>query len=62
MAAEVRVNEHSTLSRVIVYATVISGFVAAYLMYRRGESMGSIAKNAVTDPVGSLVAEVKNVV
>lgn len=62
MGAEERVNEHSTLSSVIVYATVISGFVAAYLMYRRGESMGSIARNAVTDPVGSLVAEVKNVV
>ena len=62
MGAEERVNEHSTLSSVIVYATVISGFVAAYLMYRRGESMGSIARNAVTDPIGSLVAEVKNVV
>jgi hypothetical protein len=45
-----------------VYATVISGFVAAYLMYRRGESMVSIARKTVTNPVGSLVSEVKNVV
>lgn len=40
----------------------LSGFVAAYLMYRRGESMFSIARNAVTNPVGLLVSEVKNVV
>jgi hypothetical protein len=45
-----------------VYATVISGFVAAYLMYRRGESLVSIARKTVTNPVGSLVSEVKNVV
>ena len=62
MAAEVRVEEHSTLSKLIVYATVISGFVAAYLMYKRGESLVAIARQTVTDPVGSLVSEVKNVV
>ena len=27
-----------------MYATVISGFVAAYLMYKRGESMVAIAR------------------
>ena len=53
---------HSTLSKMIVYATVISGFVAAYLMYRRGESMVSIARKTVTNPVGSLVSEVQDVV
>jgi hypothetical protein len=62
MAAEEQVEAHSTLSKVILYATVISGFVAAYLMYRRGESMVSIATKTVTNPVGSLVSEVKNVV
>jgi hypothetical protein len=41
-------------------ATVVSGFVAAYLMYRRGKSLGSIAKQTITNPVGSLVSEVKN--
>ena len=38
MAAEERVETHSTFSKIIVYATVISGFVAVYLMYKRGES------------------------
>jgi hypothetical protein len=50
----------SSLQKVILLATVVSGFVAAYLMYRRGESFGSIAKQAITNPVGSLVSEVKN--
>jgi hypothetical protein len=62
MAAEGQVEARSSLSKVVLYATVISGFVAAYLMYRRGESMVSIARKTVTNPVGSLVSEVKNVV
>jgi hypothetical protein len=62
MAAEDQVEARSSLSKVVLYATVISGFVAAYLMYRRGESMVSIARKTVTNPVGSLVSEVKNVV
>jgi hypothetical protein len=62
MAAEEQVEARSLLSKVVLYATVMSGFVAAYLMYRRGESMVSIAKKTVTNPVGSLVSEVKNVV
>jgi hypothetical protein len=62
MAAEAQFEARSTLSKVLLYATVISGIVAAYLMYRRGESMFSIARNAVTNPVGSLVSEVKKVV
>ena len=62
MAAEEEVQARSSLSKVVLYATVIAGFVAAYLMYRRGESMVSIARKTVTNPVGSLVSEVKNVV
>ena len=62
MAAKGQVKAQSSLSKVVLYATVVSGFVAAYLMYRRGESMVSIAKKTVTNPVGSLVSEVKNVV
>jgi len=62
MTAEERVAAHSTFSKLLVYATVISGFVAAYLMYRRGESIVAIARKTVTNPVGSLVSEVKNVV
>jgi hypothetical protein len=62
MASEEQVQTRSSLSKVVLYATVISGFVAAYLMYRRGESPVSIAAKTVTNPVGSLVSEVKNVV
>ena len=56
------VEAHSTLSRIIVYTTIASGFVAAYLMYKRGESLVAIAQNTVTNPIGSLVSEVQNVV
>ena len=62
MVAKEQVEAHSTLSKLIVYVTVLCGFVAAYLMYKRGESVVSIARKTVTNPVGSLVSEVKNVV
>jgi hypothetical protein len=61
MAAEEQIEAHSTFGRVLLYPTVVSGVVAAYLMYRRGESMMSIARKTVTNPVGSMVSEVKNV-
>jgi hypothetical protein len=61
MDKEVRVEGQSTLSKIIVYATIASGFVAAYLMYKRGESLAAIARNTVTNPIGSLVSEVQNV-
>ena len=60
MKAEPPSEGRSSLQRAILLATVVSGFVAAYLMYRRGESLGSIAKQTITNPVGSLVSEVKN--
>jgi hypothetical protein len=62
MAVEERIEAHSTFSKIILYATVMSGFIAAYLMYRRGESLVSIARKTVTNPVGSMVSEVKNAV
>lgn len=52
----------SPMRKVIILGMVVSGIVAAYLMYRRGESIPSIAKQTVTNPVGSLVTEVKNAV
>jgi hypothetical protein len=62
MAVEERVEAQISMRKAILYATVISGFVAAYLMYRRGESLVSIARKTVTNPVGSLVSEVKRAV
>ena len=61
MDKEMQGEAHSSISKAILYVTVISGFVAAYLMYRRGESLVSIARKSVTNPIGSLVSEVKNV-
>jgi hypothetical protein len=57
-----RNEEPRSVSKIIFYATVLSGFVAAYLMYRRGESLVAIARNTIINPVGSLVSEVKRVV
>jgi hypothetical protein len=62
MTAEERIEAHSTFGKLIVYATVVSGFVAAYLMFKRGESLVAIARKTVTNPVGSLVSEVQSVV
>jgi hypothetical protein len=59
MVARDRAVAQSSLNKAIFYATVVSGVVAAYLMYRRGESVMSIARKAVINPVGSLVSEVR---
>ena len=62
MEKEESIETQSSMKKLIFYATVIAGFVAAYMMYRRGESLGTIAKQTITNPVGSLVSEVKNTV
>jgi hypothetical protein len=50
--------KRSSFRKLIFFATVACGFIAAYLMYRRGVSLGSIARQAIMNPVGSLVNEV----
>jgi hypothetical protein len=60
METEELAESRNSMSKLILYATIASGIIAAYLMYRRGESLGTIAKQAVTNPVGSLMTEVKN--
>ena len=50
--------ERDKLRKLVVVMTAASGVVAAYLMYKRGESLPTIALRAVTNPVGSLVAEI----
>jgi hypothetical protein len=62
MSAKSRAETKSSLSRVVFYVTIASGLVAAYLMYRRGESFGSIARSTLTNPVGSMISEVKDAV
>lgn len=47
------------MKRALFWGTIVAGAVAAYLMYRRGEPVGSIALRAVSNPVGSLVSELQ---
>jgi hypothetical protein len=54
--------EQERLRRLFVLATVISGIAAAYLMYRRGESLGAIAKKTIANPMGALASEVRGAV
>jgi hypothetical protein len=47
------------VKRALFWGTIAAGAVAAYMMYRRGESVGAIAVKTVTNPVGSLVSELQ---
>jgi hypothetical protein len=62
MGTEGQIETRGSMRKLIFYATIVSGCVAAYLMYRRGESFGTIAKQAIANPIGTLVSEVKNAV
>lgn len=50
--------KRDTIRKLFVFATVASGVAAAYLMYRRGAPLGTIATRTITNPVGSLISEV----
>jgi hypothetical protein len=52
-------SKDGTVRKLIVWGSVISGVIAAYLMYKRGTPIMEIAKKTVTNPVGSLVTELK---
>ena len=62
MTTQEQIGDQSSMSKVFVFATLVCGFVAAYMMYKRGESLGSIAKQAVTNAVGSFVSEIKDAI
>ena len=51
--------DRGSMKRVISFATLASSFVATYLVHRRAESLASIAKQAITNPVGSMVSDLK---
>lgn len=48
------------MRKLVVWGSVLAGAVAAYMMYKRGTPIGTIAKKTITNPVGSLVTELKN--
>jgi hypothetical protein len=47
------------MKRLSFWITIVAGATAAYLMYRRGESLPNIAQKAVSNPLGAFTAEVK---
>ena len=50
------------MKRLFFWVTLASGITAAVLMARRGESFGTIAKKAISNPFGALGSELKNAV
>lgn len=49
------------MRRLLFWATIASGAIAAYLMFKRGESLGTIASEATTHPFSTLAHELKRV-
>ena len=47
------------MKRLFFWTTVFSGLAAAYLMFRRGESLSTIASEVTSNPIGSLGIEIK---
>ncbi len=47
------------MKRLSFWITLAAGATAAYLMYRRGESLPTIAKKAMTNPLGTFTSEIK---
>ena len=47
------------MKRFLFIATIAAGVAAAYLMQKRGESLLTIMKKAVGNPLGALADELK---
>ena len=45
------------MRKIIFWTTILSGAVAAYLLYRRGVPLGEIAEDVTSHPVRSMVHE-----
>jgi hypothetical protein len=61
MDEEKSLEPRGSLGRFFVLATIISGVIAAYLMHKRGAPLTTIAKQTISNPLGSLASEVKNI-
>ena len=48
------------MRKLIFWTTILSGGVAAYLMLKKGESVGQVAKEVLQNPIGSLVNQVRS--
>ena len=47
------------MRKLLFWTTILSGAVAAYLMFKRGESFDTIASKATQHPFGALADELK---
>jgi hypothetical protein len=47
------------MRRFVFLATLAAGITAAYLMQKRGESLLTIAKKAISNPFGALADELR---
>lgn len=52
-------SKEGKIRKLIVVGSVLSGVVAAYLMYRRGTPILTIAKKTISNPIGALVGELR---
>jgi hypothetical protein len=48
------------MRKLIFWTTVVSGAVAAYLLFKRGVPAGTIASEVIAHPIGALVHELKH--
>ena len=48
-----------TVRKLIVWGSVLSGAVAAYLMYKRGTPLFTIARKTISNPIGALAGELR---
>lgn len=47
------------MKRAAYWLTLLAGATAAYLMFRRGESLPTIAKKTMMNPIGTFAQEIK---
>lgn len=47
------------MGRFVFLATLAAGITAAYLMQKRGESLMTIVKKTINNPLGTLAEELK---
>lgn len=50
------------MKRLIFWGTILAGGAAAYLAYKRGEYVTTIAKRTFTNPLGTFASEVKQAI
>jgi hypothetical protein len=48
------------MRKIIFWVTVASGVAAAYLMLRRGEPLGNVARETLAHPVSAFANEIQN--